>query len=349
MKTHPLFRAVLAIVALVGGAGTAMAAQPPATQCGVTGTGTVSTGVYYNPFDPNPLSQVAVPLTLTRNASGAQKTQQVYFVIVKPDGSPNYQISARAPGGTTYTSVAYYASAVPSNLPTISSNTPGQVAYNFGGASQPDTVTFDLLVTVPAGTDLSAGKPISLGIRYVCTGTGGMSDITTPTDQTNAVLIDVHVLSGLQAYYAGSMLDFGEIGTISTATVQASPATYRTPATNRFAVKSSGGYNVKLSSANAFQLKNGGSGTANQIAYSLKFLGQTLTTASGGAGTPVVNKDCAAVGITNYANLPIQATLLEGGQGKNPSPSYTDTLTITLTPKAASFTGGDTCQNYTVP
>jgi len=348
MKTHPLFRAILMVLGLVAGTGVSSTAYA-AIACSVTGTGSVATGIYYNPFAPVAVQDVNVTLTLQRGVdTGGKKTQQVYFIFVKPTGSPDYQISAQLPGGTTYTNVAYD-DGTTGNLPTASSNATGQIYYNFQGAAKPDTVTMNLRITVPAGTDLSAGRPISLGIRYLCDGTGGMQDVTTPVNQANAVLIDVHVLSGMQAYYAGSMLDFGEIGTISTATVQASPATYRTPATNRFAVKSSGGYNVKLSSANAFQLKNGGSGTANQIAYSLKFLGQTLTTASGGAGTPVVNKDCAAVGITNYANLPIQATLLEGGQGKNPSPSYTDTLTITLTPKAASFTGGDTCQNYTVP
>lgn len=346
MTMHPLIRGILALIAAMAAMIGASAAQ--AASCGVTGSGSVATGVYYNPFDTNALSNVDVTLTLTRtNGSGGQKTQEVYFIIVLPNGSPAYQVSAQAPGGSTYTNVTYVDGAVPANLPAISANTAGQIAYQFGGASQPDTATFNLRVTVPANTDLSAGKPISLSIRYVCKGTGNMDDVTAAADLAGAIKIDVHVLSGLQAFYSGSQFDFGEIGTKSTAQVLSTPV--RTDAANHFSVKSSGAFNVKVSSQNGFLLKPaGGSGVNNQVAYSVKFLGQVLNSTSG-PNAVALNKDCAATHVTSFSNLPIQATLLEGGQGKNPSGAFTDVITVTLTPNAANFAGGDTCTSYTVP
>ena len=47
--------------------------------------------------------------------------------------------------------------------------------------------------------------------------------------------------------------------------------------------------------------------------------------------------------------LPIQATLIDGGQNKNPSPTYTDILTVTITPLAYAITGTDNCGSFTVP
>lgn len=350
MTKVPFSRTLLAILALIGCSDLAHAAPPPSSTCGVTGYGAASNAIYYNPFDTNPLTNVSVPLVLTRKSDGAAKTQEVYFIITKPIGSPDYQISARAPGGTSYTNVAYYEDAIPANVPSISNTTPGQIAYIYGGASQPDTVTFDMLITVPALTDLSAGKPISLGIRYVCRGTGGMNSVTTPLDQANAIQIDVHVLSGLQTYYSGSDLAFGEIGLIDTATVLTNQAAYRTSPNNHVAIKSSGAYNVTLSSANGFLLKPpSGTGANNQIEYWLKFLNQELKPTSGAPGSNVVNTDCAAVGTTNFSSLPIQATLREGGAGKNPSGLYHDLLTVTVTPLVASFTGGAPCTSYGVP
>ncbi|HET9629124.1 MAG TPA: hypothetical protein VFP14_06525, partial [Novosphingobium sp.] len=335
--------ALIAALAAMAGASAAQAAS-----CGVTGSGSVATGVYYNPFDTNALSNVDVALTLTRVVGpNGDKTQEVYFVIILPNGSPAYQVSVQSPGGSTYTNITYPVGSVPSNLPVVSNNTSGQIAYQFGGAAKPDTATFNVRVTVPANTDLSAGQPISLGIRYVCKGTGQLKNVDTATDIAGAIKIDVHVLSGLQAFYSGSQFDFGEIGTLSTSQVLASPV--RTDAANHFSVKSSGAFNVTLSSQKGFQLTNGGSAAGDKVDYKVKFLGAVLTKASAGPGATALNKDCAAVHITNFSSLPIQATLLEGGQGKNPSGSYTDTLTVTLTPNAANFAGGDACTSYSVP
>ena len=96
----------------------------------------------------------------------------------------------------------------------------------------------NLRVTVPPGTDLSAGQPIVFDILYICSGEGGMLDVPTPTRNSGAVRINVNVVSALQAYYAGSALDFGEIGDVTSAAVQAAPARYTTGSSNSVRVKS---------------------------------------------------------------------------------------------------------------
>lgn len=47
--------------------------------------------------------------------------------------------------------------------------------------------------------------------------------------------------------------------------------------------------------------------------------------------------------------LPIRAELVEAGAGKNPSPTYTDYLTVTVTPLAYNTTATTTCEDYTLP
>ncbi|WP_067732980.1 hypothetical protein [Novosphingobium naphthalenivorans] len=332
--------AAIASLAAMATAGQAHAADI----CGVTGTAMASTGIYYDPFGTSGLNQADIPLTLTRAVgSGGKKTQQVYFILTKPAGSPDYQVAATLPGGTTYYNVLYNEGAT-NGLPQAQSNVSGQIYYNFGGAAQPDSVTLNIKVTVPAGTDLSAGKPISFGIRYVCDGTGGFQDQKTPIDQANAVTIDVNVLSALRTYYAGTTLDFGEIGAITTSSLATTPQ--RTAATNYVSVLSSGAYNVQLSSANGFLLKKPGATTADdQVAYALSFLGQTVDRTTAAAGVTVIDKDCQRAGLTSGNQLYIQGALQEGGAGKNPSPTYTDTLTVTVTPLIASNTGTYACGN----
>ena len=340
----------LSVSLLVAAAGTSAHAAGAGLPCGVTGAASAGASVTYDPFSPNGISSVPVSLTLTRATDGGgKKTQEAYFILTKPAGTPAYQVQATIPGGTTYSNVLYGEDMLPSNIPVISNVTPGQIAYNFGGAASPDTVTLNLLVTVPANVDLSAGGTINLGIRYVCKGTGGMPDVTTPTNQPNAITIDVHVLSGLRTFYAGSALDFGEIGTVTTASLVGSPQ--RTPSSNYVAVQSSGAYSVELRSANAFKLKNGGSTANDAIGYSLKFLGLTATNASAAMpGALAISRICKRAGVPQPGqSLYIQATLLEGGQGKNPSPSYSDVLTVTVAPLISTNLGVSDCGTYTLP
>lgn len=301
-----------------------------AQSCGVTGSNVASIG-NYDPFSPSAISSVTTSVTLTRiTAGGGKKTQDASFYFTKPAGSPAYQIVYNG-SNVLYEAPAY------AGAPTLNVNnanqTPGLVYVNFGGASAPDTQTVSFTVSVPAGADLSAGGVIPFDIRYVCKGTGGLSNVTTPDTLTGAFSLNITVLSALQASYAGPALAFGEIGTTSTATVLAAPATYTRSGAVR--VASSGPYSVALTSLNNFQLTTSG---GSNIGYRMNFLGQTRSSAS----PTFTTVNCLRAGISGV-NLPVGVTLLEGGQAKIPAPNYSDTLSVTVTPLVTAGGGSQNC------
>ncbi|MDZ4109311.1 MAG: hypothetical protein U1E18_06885 [Brevundimonas sp.] len=307
------------ISGLVAASAVLFAGAAAAQSCGVTGTNVASIG-NYDPFSPSAISSVTTSVTLTRlTGTGGKKTQNVNFYFVKPAGSPAYQIIYD--GSNVLYEAPGYAGAPILNV-NNSNPTPGLVYVNFGGAAAPDTQTVNFTVTVPAGADLTAGGSIPFDIRYVCKGTGGMTDVSSPQTLTNAFSLNITVLSALQASYVGAALDFGEIGTLSTPTVLASPATYTRPGAVR--VASSGPYSVELTSQNNFQLTAAGAST---IDYRMAFLGQTRSNAS-----PVFSPvNCLRAGVSGV-NLPISVTLQEGGETKIPASSYSDNLSVTVTP-----------------
>ncbi len=169
-----------------------------------------------------------------------------------------------------------------------------------------------------------------------------------PTQQTgqisNAVQFPVTVLSALQASYAGTALDFGEVGDKTTTQVLATPASYTTPSINRVSVRSSGPYSVTLSSQNAYRLTYPGGNLAmpNQVLnYKLAFLGQTRDNAS-----PTFSSvTCLRAGVpaSEADLLPVVATLLEGGFGKLVSANYADTLTVTIAPLLSGAPSQQNC------
>lgn len=316
-----LKKTLLAAAVIMVAAGTAGIAA--AQTCGVTGSNATSLG-NYDPFNPVAISNVATNVTLTRIAVGAKKTQSVNFYFVKPAGSPAYQILYNG-SNVLYTAPSY------AGAPTLNFNNAGDLAglvyLNFGGASAPDTLTVPFTVTIPPGVDLTAGAPIRFDIRYVCKGTGGLADVPSAQDLTNAFTLNVNVLSALQASYAGPALDFGEVGTTTTATVTGAPLTYTR--TGQVRVASSGPYSVAMTSANGYQLRAGGTASMN---YQATFLGQTVSNAS----QTFPPRNCTRAGLTGV-NLPVTTTLLQGGAGLAPAPVYSDTLNVTITPLASTF------------
>ncbi|MFC7537259.1 hypothetical protein ACFQPG_07745 [Sphingomonas sp. GCM10030256] len=319
MKSH-WFVALLAL--LLGFCATPALAQ----NCGVTGSAQASSSITYDPFGPNGLQQVTIPLVLTRYAVGGAKTQTVNFVLTKAAGTPNYQV--------LYNGVSVlYTEGQTGNRPSIGSQSSGEISYNFGGASAPDQSTpFNLVMTVPAGLDLSAGQPIRFDISYVCNGTGGMKDVSVPTKLVNAIQINVNVLSALQASYVGPALDFGEVGTKTDAQAPTDPG----PRTGYLRVASSGPYSVEMRSEKGYRLSYpGGNPTvANQsIAYQANLLGQTRSPAD----TSSIRQVCTRAGLASSSSgqgvrIPLTVNLQQGGQGKLPAPVYQDNLVVTITP-----------------
>lgn len=329
MTKFRLLSALLAAVFLL----TVRPALAQSVACGVTGSAQASASITYDPFGPNGLQQVTIPLVLTRFASGGAKTQTVNFVLVKAPGTPNYQVLYNG-GSVLYTDGAT------GGRPSIGSQSPGEISYNFGGASAPDQSTpFNLVVTVPANLDLSAGQPIRFDILYVCNGTGGMRDVTLATKLTNAININVNVLSAIQASYVGPALDFGEIGAKTDAQVASDPG----PRTGYIRVASSGPYSVEMRSEKGYKLSfpGGNTGlTAQSVNYQASLLGQTRSPAD----TSSVRQVCARAGLAGTTGsqgmrIPVTVVLLQGGQGRLPAPIYQDNLIVTITPLIDPQTG----------
>jgi hypothetical protein len=344
-KLVKLFTLCAAFVASMLGSSAAYAQS--ATSCGLSGSAVAAGTLQYDPFSPSGLTNVTIPLTLTRfTGPGGKKTQQVYFILEKPVGSPNYQVIFQNPNTGTSTNVVYNVGGHP-GLPIANQNALGQIYYNFLGASAPDVVTFNVLVTVPAGTDLSAGGNISFDIIYLCNGTGGLDDVLTPALLPQAISINVNVLSALQASYAGGILDFGEVGNVTTTNVLAAPATYTR--SGNVNVRSSGPYSVSMNSDNNYKLTfSGGTLTnpAQTLTYSATFVGLSRTGVSGNnAAIAPITKTCNRAGLGGVS-LPVSVTLKEGGQGgspaKIPASLYNDFLNVTISPLAAN-TPGSAC------
>jgi hypothetical protein len=302
------------------------ASRAVAQNCGVTGAAQASSAITYDPFGPNGLQQVTIPLVLTRYAVGGAKTQTVNFVLTKAAGTPNYQV--------LYNGVSVlYTEGQTGTRPTIGAQSPGEMHYNFGGASAPDQSTpFNLVVTVPAGLDLSAGQPIRFDISYVCNGTGGLRDVSVPTKLASAIQINVNVLSALQASYVGPVLDFGEVGAKTDAQAPTDPG----PRTGFLRVASSGPYSVEMRSEKGYRLSYPGGNPAiatQSIAYQASLLGQTRSPAD----TTSIRQVCTRAGLASSSSgqgvrIPLTVTLQQGGLGKLPAPVYQDNLVVTITP-----------------
>lgn len=298
-------------------------AADAAGTCGVSGTTTTSIG-NYNPFTGSGINQVTVTMNLTRFREANGYTRHVDFYFVQASGSPAFTIT-HSGWNVLYTAPAVHSLSVPFPPPS------GTVFLDFGGYFSPDTQTNQFVVSVPGGLDLNAGDPLVFDIRYVCDGENGLKDVFSPATLTDAMTIRINVLSALQASYAGPALDFGEIGSVTD--LQAS--THRVAGAIR--VASSGPYTVNLSSANNYRMtfSGGNLGDATQtVRYSTRFVGQTKSNASPTFTTVA----CQRAGIGGQ-NLPIEVTLQEGGSTKVASPSYRDTLTVTVTPLAMPYGG----------
>lgn len=299
--------------------------------CGVSGDATVPATIAYDPFASTGLSQATIPLVLRRNRLLTARTADVSLILVAPSGTPPIEVTYQG------YNVLYADGATagrPRALDSVDNGAgaAGEIRYRFGGALATDlSPALNLRVTVPPGTDLAVDETIYLDLIYICSGEGGLLSMPTPTRLTRAIKLDLNVVSALQAYYAGSALNFGELGNVTTAAVLAAPANYTTSAANALRVRSSGPYEVTVRSQNDFRLTYPGgsaSDTAQTIRYSVRFLGRDVT-----SNTSFGTRSCTRAGVSGAgATLPIRATLLEGGSTKTPSQNYADTISVTFTP-----------------
>lgn len=337
-----------------------------AASCGIAGSATANPAIY-DPFNPAGLATTTITLPLTRiNPHGGGTTSVVNLYLKSnntgADGTiivPTTVTGQVSVAGTGANIFYNYAATPPVVSPTTL-NPPGTYPGNFlqisftGNNTGSDTATVTFNVTLPAGLNLQATQNLAFDAYFACNTQGGADNGIQQTGTiANAVSFPIIVLSALRTYYAGTALDFGEIGAVT----NAQAPTYKTAIGNYVAVQSSGAYGVTLSSQNGFLLKKPSAATINdQIAYSLKFLGTVVD--HGGAPSPTagavaipspgataISKSCMRAGIGTNQALYIQATLEEGGSGKNPSPTYQDVLTVTVTPLIDTNAGTYNCPN----
>jgi hypothetical protein len=324
--------------------GIAPMVQAQTTTCGIVGSSTAAP-VLYDPFDPVGLQPTTVTLNLTRvNNSGGGDTRIVNFYLKArsnvADGTSIVPIAVT--GSVLFEGLnqnIFYDFNAPPPIVSPTSLSPSAtqrfLKINFTGnnaGSDVATVTFQ--VRLPANLDLNTSTSLAFDAFFGCNIQGGQANGREQIGSfNNAVVFPITILSALQASYAGTALDFGEVGDKTTTEVLAAPAAYTTPLTNNVRVRSSGPYSVSLTSDNVYRLTfpGGSLGTSNHVLnYKVRFLGQERSNASPTFNTVTCLRAGVPAGEADV--LPVVATLLEGGSGKLVSPNYSDNLTVTVTP-----------------
>src|SRR3546814_16477615 len=84
-----------------------------------------------------------------------------------------YTTLFRSPAGQTAPDIRYQGRNVVhplSQAPRLSLNSPasGTIYYNFSSPNNHDSVSLPLVISVPAGVDLTAGRPLTFDIAYIC-------------------------------------------------------------------------------------------------------------------------------------------------------------------------------------
>jgi hypothetical protein len=323
-----------------------------AGRCGLT---TVSGGVAsvtYDPFNASTATIQLAGVTLSRvNGAGGEKTANIEFYVKgqtsATNGSQLNPLSAVGSGsGVGFNQNIFFGTNVTPPILNINAGSPAAGVFRWvfsGNNAGSDTFTLNMTLTLPPNVNISAGNTLPFDVVYSCNGTGGGGPFTDTGTVSNAIVVNVTVLSGLQASYVGTVLDFGEVGDKTTTQVLAAPVTYTTPTSNYVRVASSGPFSVSMTSQNGYKLTfpGGNLGNANQtLNYSARFLGQTRS-----AGSPTFTTvTCARAGLDAAAGiLPVTATLLQGGVGKTSASTYSDTLTVTVTPLLSTAPSQQTC------
>lgn len=329
----------LALAAGFAAAGMATGAQAQTNKCGISGTRNVPGTIVYDPFNTTGLTETPVSLQLTReNYTGGGDTRIVNFYLKEKNSGANGTIitpisvtgSVSVEGlglNIFYGSGEYPPTLLPIDI--IPNSTNRFLKIDFTGNNTGSNVAIaNFNIKIPPLANVIASRELAFDVYYTCNIQGGRDNGFIQVDGkiSDAIRFPVTVLSALRASYQGAALDFGEIGQITNAEVSA------TSLRNRYVrVESSGAYSVEMTSGNGYKLKKPGATTAgDEVGYKIGFLGEERTPTANTS----ITKTCMRAGIGTAQSLPIVATLVEGGAGKNPSPTYSDYLTVTVTPLA---------------
>ena len=353
--TKMIFKRLIApIIALLA---VIVSANPAAAQvCGLTTISGGTVTAIYDPFSPGGTTIANTTIILQRlNLTGSPRTNTMNFYFdsntsglngLQVNGisiGPNGGTGSGTLGGGAGQNLFFSSSESPPLLSATGTPVPNRTAfYNFNGnAASNDSFRLTANIVLPANLDTAAGTTIPLNLRYSCVHGQGGNATTETGSRSNALVIDVVVVSALQASYVGPVLDFGEVGNKTTVQIQAAPGTYTK--TGDIRVASSGAYAINLTSTNNYRLTFPGGNPATpgqSLAYNATLVGVTRNGVSGGpvAGQTAITKTCARAGVGGIL-LPVSVTLTEGGTLKTPAPAYTDFLNVTVSPQIALVTG----------
>src|SRR3546814_9736319 len=99
-----------------------------------------------------------------------------------------------------------------SQAPRLSLNSPasGTIYYNFSSPNNPDSVSLPLVISVPAGVDLTAGRLLTFDIAYICDAVAGLDRVEFRMILAQELTVKIEVASALQARWAAPAPNFGE-------------------------------------------------------------------------------------------------------------------------------------------
>lgn len=338
-------------LAAITGLGLTPAAR--AATCGIIGSASATTATY-DPFETTGFT-TNVTLSLSRvNTQGGEKTDFVNFYLKGRDsdsvGTTVIASSAAVAGSVEGLGLDIfydYNETPPTVSPTSLSPTSAsrflKVIFN-GNNRDSDSLVVNFTITLPRNLNATASTELPFDAWFGCSTTGGGQ----PTQQTgtlvNAIRMPINIVSALRASYVGTALDFGELAAVTN--VQA--PNVKTLSSNHVRVQSSGPYQVSLGvmagDAQPYTLTPNGSSTtdtAQQIRYSVRFLGQNRSPSN----TTAITQTCARAGVGDAIEdrLPVQGTLIDGGSTKTISQNYSENLVVTITPLVAGATAPTDC------
>lgn len=283
----------------------------------------------YNPLDAD---DFVVSFNATGYRSGLAFAGKFSALLMRQSNdSIPYELIVLSDDGSGVGSVLYQP---PGPVLRTGLNDSGEIDLDYGIVIFNNSRTFQMQLRIPAGTDLPAGVVHAVfDVKYLCE-FGFLSELRGIN--LRAFTVNFNVASAVQASLVGQDPNFGEIGNLSDTDVAGAPPS-TTQRRHFLRVASTGPYEVRVESQNQWRMTATGAPSnvpAERIRYRYELLGQTLESSRPNF-TPV---SCRAAGIAGQ-NIPLTATLTEGGQGKTVSPNYRDIITVTITPMAAN-TGG---------
>ena len=323
-----------------------------AQTCDISGLATSqSATLIYDPFGTSgAASTTPLTMAITRlNPQGGTRTEQVNMYLTVPGTNvPGIEIIPRSVSGASNTSGTgignniFYNHPTAPTLPSATSVGVGNfLTINYGSdAAIGDTATVTFDVMLPRNLDLRAIERLAFRAEFSCRFKGqGNSKIWNSGFRNDAIVFPITVLSALQARYGGEVLDFGEVGNMSNADIGGSAYTK----TGTIYVRSSGAYEIRMTSDNDYRLAPSTAGAAvsgTSLTYRATLVGEIRNGVSGAANNVQmpITKICSQAGLIERS-LPLTVALTEGGNSKMPAPVYSDFLNVTVTPQIASVVG----------